>query len=319
MPHSPLSTLQPPVSRHVHLFFMDGVGLGNSDPAVNPFVTAVLPNLTGLLGEDWYLEGNGRITTNRASFIPTDANLGMPGRPQSATGQAAILTGRNVPQLVGEHYGPKPNTAVANIIREGALFHDVAAAGGQAALITPYPQPYFDAINSGRRLYSAVPLAVTSAGFPLMTADDLRNGRAVSPGFTGQGWRDHLGFDDIPLLTLAEAGQRIAAIAQTYHFSFFEHWPSDRSGHRGTLAQAVSHLEMLDAAIGGLLDAWDDERGLLIITSDHGNIEDKSQRKHTRNPVPTILIGPQHAKLAQRLHNLADIAPIVKSFLNLPA
>ncbi len=117
---------------------MDGVGLGGPDPAVNPFVTAVLPHLTNLLGEDWYVQGNdsvanGRITTDRASLIPTDANLDMPGRPQSATGQAAILTGRNIPQLVGEHYGPKPNTAVADLIHEGTLFHDIAAAGRRSS------------------------------------------------------------------------------------------------------------------------------------------------------------------------------------------
>jgi hypothetical protein len=306
-------------SHHVHLFFMDGVGLGGPDPDVNPFVTAVLPNLTNLLGENWYLQGRGRITTNRASLVPTDANLGLPGKPQSATGQAAILTGRNVPQLVGEHYGPKPNTAVADIIRQGTLFHEVVAAGGRAALITPYPQGYFDGINSGKRLLSSVPLAATSAGLSLMDVEDLRNGRAVSPGFTGQAWQEYLGYDNIPIMTLAEAGARIAAIAQTYHFSFFEHWPSDRSGHRGTLAQAVAHLELIDGALGGLLDAWDDEHGLLIITSDHGNIEDKSQRQHTRNPVPTILVGHNHVQLAAQTHNLADIAATVRLFLRLPS
>ncbi|MCP4424397.1 MAG: hypothetical protein GY803_07900 [Chloroflexi bacterium] len=317
MPQSPILSLQSPPARYVHLFFMDGVGLGGPDPAVNPFVTAVLPHFTNLLGADWYLAGNGRITTNRASLIPTDANLGMPRRPQSATGQAAILTGLNVPQLVGEHYGPKPNTAVADIIRGGTLFHEVVARGGQAALITPYPQGYFDAVNRGKRLLSSVPLAATSAGLSLMTADDLRNGRAVSPGFTGQGWHDYLGYTDIPLLSLAEAGERIAAIAQTYHFSFFEHWPSDRSGHRGSLEQAARHLEMLDEAIGSLLAAWDDARGLLIIASDHGNIEDKSQRRHTRNPTPTILIGDGHAELAPQIHNLADIAAVVRQYLTL--
>ena len=302
---------------------MDGVGLGGPDPDVNPFVTAVLPNLTNLLGKDWFLQGNnpvanGRISTDRASLIPTDPNLGLPGKPQSATGQAAILTGRNVPALIGEHYGPKPNTAGADVIRQGTLFHDVAAAGGRAALITPYPQGYFDGINSGRRLLSSVPLAATSAGLTLMDVEDLRNGRAISPGFTGQAWQAHLGYDDIPVMTLSEAETRIAAIAQTYHFSFFEHWPSDRSGHRGTLAQAVAHLEMIDTALGGLLDAWDDDHGLLIITSDHGNIEDKSQRQHTRNPVPTILVGPNHAQLAAQIHNLADIAATVRGFLRLP-
>lgn len=316
--NTPISNLQSPISNHVHIFFMDGVGLGGPDPAVNPFVTAVLPNLTALLGDNWYLTTTGRISTPRASLVPTDANLGLPGRPQSATGQATILTGRNVPQLVGEHYGPKPNSAVSAIIQQGTLFHKVVASGGHAGLITPYPQGFFDAVGSGKRLLSAVPLAATSAGLPLMTADDLKNGRAVSPDFTAQGWRSHLGYSDIPVLTLAEAGAQIATIAQTYQFSFFEHWPSDHIGHRGTLQEAVQHLQLIDTAIGGLLAAWDDENGLLIITSDHGNLEEKDHRQHTRNPVPTILVGRNHAHFASQTDNLSDIAPIVQQFLGLP-
>lgn len=305
-------------SPHVLIFFMDGVGLGNADAASNPFVTAHMPNLTGLLGEGWFLSERGRITTPRASLVPTDAGLGVPGRPQSATGQATILTGRNVPALVGEHYGPKPNPAVTAVITQGTLFHEMATAGLDAALLTPYPEQYFASVASGRRLYSAVPLAVASAGFPLLTAADLRNGRAISPGFTGQAWRDILGYDDIPLYTLHEAGQRIAQLARTYAFSFFEHWPSDRNGHRGTLAEARAHLELLDAALGGLLDAWDDDHGLLLITSDHGNIEEKTHRQHTVNPVPTILVGQDHANHAARIHALTDIAPVVRRALKLP-
>ena len=303
--------------RYVHLFFLDGVGLGGDDPAVNPFVTAHLPHLTELLGDGWFA-AREPIITARASLVPTDANLGMPLKPQSATGQATILTGRNVPELVGEHYGPKPNPAVQAVIAEGTLFQEVVDAGGKAALITPYPQGYFDAVARGKRLLSAVPLAATEAGLELMTADDLRNGRAVSPGFTGQGWREHLGYTDIPLLSLAEAGRQIAQVARSYQFSFFEHWPSDRAGHRGTLAEAAAHLEMIDAVLGGLLDTWDDQNGLFILTSDHGNIEEKDQRQHTRNPVPTLLIGPGHAELAAHIHNLTDIAKITRTFLQLP-
>jgi hypothetical protein len=296
---------------------MDGVGMGNDDPDVNPFVTANLPNLTALLGNNWYLQGNGRLTTSRASLIPTDANLDMPLKPQSATGQATILTGRNVPQLVGEHYGPKPNPAVAEVIKQGTLFSEIVAAGGEAALITPYPQRFFDGINSGKHLLSSVPLAATSAGLALMGVEELRNGRAVSPGFTNEAWRTHLGYSNMPELSLFAAGQRIAAIARTYHFSFFEHWPSDRAGHRGSLADAVKHLEVIDEAIGGLLDAWDDEHGLLIITSDHGNIEDKSQRQHTYNPVPTILVGQNHTAFAPEINDLTDIAMVVRRYLGL--
>ena len=303
--------------RYVHLFFLDGVGLGGDDPDINPFVTANLPHLTSLLGAGWYLTREP-IITERASLVATDANLGLPNKPQSATGQATILTGRNVPQLVGEHYGPKRNPAVQAVIAQGTLFQEVVDAGGQAALITPYPQDYFDAVARGKRLLSAVPLAATNAGLSLMNADDLRNGRAVSPGFTGQVWRDHLGYADIPLFTLAEAGQQIAHVASHYQFSFFEHWPSDRTGHRGTLAEAVAHLEAIDEVLGGLLDAWDAQNGLFILTSDHGNIEEKNQRQHTRNPVPTLLVGAGHAELAAQIVDLRDIAKVTRHYLDLP-
>ena len=302
-----------------HIFFMDGVGLGGPDPAINPFVTATMPHLTGLLGEGWYLAERGRVTTPRASLAPTDATLGLPGRPQSATGQATILTGSNVPHLVGEHYGPKPNAAVAEVIRNGTLFHEVTAGGGRAALITPYPQRYFEAIESGRRLLSAVPLAATDAGLSLLGAAELRAGRAVSPDFTGAGWRDHLGYDDIPILSLPEAGRQIAALAADYDFSFFEHWPTDQTGHRGTMAEAVAHLEAVDTVLGGLLATWDDVRGLLIITSDHGNLEENGHRQHTRNPVPTILVGRDHAAYAHLIHDLTDIAVVIRRHLGLPS
>ena len=309
-----------PRNPHVLIFFMDGVGLGGPDPGINPFVTAEMPNLAALLGrEDWYLNNTAPFSSARASFVPTDAALGLPGRPQSATGQATILTGRNVPRLVGEHYGPKPNKAVAAIVQQGTLFHEVAQAGGRAALITPYPEGYFAAVASGKRLYSAVPLAVTSAGWPLFSVDELRNGRAVSPGFTGEAWRDMLGYDDIPILSLTEAGQQIARIASAYDLSFFEHWPSDRAGHRGTLAEAVAHLEMLDTVLGGLIEAWDEEDGLLIITSDHGNIEEKDHRQHTLNPVPTILVGHGQEQAAKRIHSLVDIAAVVRAALGYQA
>ncbi len=301
----------------VHIFFMDGVGLGGDDPQVNPFVTARMPALTGLLGPGWYLAGRGRITTERLSLVPADACLGMPGRPQSASGQATILTGLNVPRIIGQHYGPKPNEAIADILRRESLFHEVAAKGRAAALLTPYPQRYFDGIESGRRLYSAVPLAVASAGIPLMTADDLRAGRAVSPDFTSRAWQELLGYADIPLLSLPAAGERIAALASDYAFSFFEHWPSDSSGHRGTLAEAVQHLESIDVVLGGMIDAWDDQAGLLIITSDHGNIEEKDHSRHTTNPVPAILVGPKHAEWAAMIHDLSDIAGVVRNALGI--
>ncbi|MFK7805113.1 MAG: hypothetical protein AB8G95_26000 [Anaerolineae bacterium] len=302
--------------KHAHIFFIDGVGLGGSDPAVNPFVTAKLPVMTGLFGDDWYLAESGRRSTQRASLVPTDACLGVEGRPQSATGQAAILTGRNVSAAIGEHYGPKPNQPVRDELAKGSLFSEALDAGGTSALISPYPQGYFDAINRGKRLYSSVPQAAVNAGLKLFSLEELMAGKAVSPGFTGEAWRTLLKYPDAPLYSLHEAGKKIASLAADYRFSFFEHWPSDRLGHRGPLEAAVAHLELLDTVYGGLLEAWDDENGLLIITSDHGNIEEKTHRNHTKNPVATIIVGQDHVELAAEINDLTDIAGAVRKFLS---
>ena len=160
----------------------------------------------------------------------------MPGTPQSATGQAALLTGRNVPAEIGYHYGPKPNPAVAAYLRSSNgthsdnLFQSLQEAGKRSALLNAYPETYFAAIASGRRLYSAIPLAVVSAGLALKTADDLNTGRALSADFTGQGWRERLNLTDTPLLTPAEAGMRMAELAAGYDLAFFEYWLSDYAG-----------------------------------------------------------------------------------------
>ena len=305
------------MAARILFLFLDGVGLGAADPETNPFVTAEIPTLMRLLDGRRPLEDTPRTDNGRALFIPTDAALGVPGMPQSATGQAAILTGLNVPQRVGGHWGPKPNEAVARLIEEESLFVKLKARGLDAALLNAYPQRYFDAIDSGRRNYSAIPLAVTAAGIPLFTADDLRAGRALSADFTGEGWRTQLKISDAPVYSLPEAGRKLAELAAARPFSFFEHWPTDYAGHRGTLAEARTLVERFDAVLGGLLEAWDDGAGLVVITSDHGNLEDLSHKHHTLNRVPTFVIGAARAAFADGLSDLTGFTPaILKVFGN---
>lgn len=303
------------VARHVLFLFLDGVGLGENDPSRNPFCVAGMPCLANLLGAGWYLNRGRTIIGRRASLVPTDACLGVSGRPQSATGQAALLTGRNVPAELGAHYGPKPTPRIAAILKNGNLFADVLAAGGTAALLNPYPPGFFEGIATGRRLLSAVPLAAQSAGLRLRTHEDLMVGRALSPDFTGAGWSERLNLPETPIMGLRDAGGRLGHLAKGHSFSFFEHWPTDLAGHRQQFQRAVEMLETIDEVLSGLLASWDWSAGLILITSDHGNIEDLSVKTHTLNPVPTILIGPEHARLARQVRRLTDIAPVVARFL----
>jgi len=213
------------------------------------------------------------------------------GLPQSASGQATLLTGQNVPAALGYHYGPKPNPAVAAFLRNGNLFNTLREKGQETGFLNAYPPRYFAAIQSGLRLYSAIPLAATSAGMALHTSADLLAGRAIAADFTAQGWHTHLGLTDTPLLSTEESGARLAELARKYHFSLFEYWMSDYAGHNQEMEAACALLESFDQVLGGLLKAWNDREGLLLLTSDHGNLEDLSTRRHTDNPVPALLIG----------------------------
>jgi 2,3-bisphosphoglycerate-independent phosphoglycerate mutase len=299
--------------------FLDGVGLGPDDPNNNPFSRAQMPALQRLLGGEKLFAGVAPRESERASLHGLDASLGVAGVPQSATGQATLLTGINVPAEVGYHYGPKPNPAVAEFLRNGNLFNTLKKAGRQAALLNAYPPGYFKAIDSGRRLYSAIPLAVSSAGIALKNAQDLASGRALSADFTSQGWRENLGLTDATLLTPQTAGERLAKLAQEIDFAFFEYWLSDYAGHHQDMDQAIQLLETFDGVLQGVSENWDDAQGLVLITSDHGNMEDMSTRRHTQNAVPALLIGAPELRrrFTRNLHSLADVAPaIIDSILN---
>jgi hypothetical protein len=293
--------------------FLDGVGLGPDDADTNPLAKAYMPNLASLLGGNRLVSSTAPYYGTLADLLPLDASLGVGGLPQSATGQAVLLTGQNIPAEIGYHYGPKPNEPVATFLRNGNLFSRLAMNGNKAAFLNAYPPRYFEAIDSGKRLFSAIPLAVSSAGFPLYTQTDLLQGRAIAADFTAQGWHDHLGLTDTPVLLPEQAGHLLAELSRQYDFAFFEYWLSDYVGHHQNMEEAVQILQILDQVLGGLIEGWDHDRGLILLTSDHGNLEDLSTRRHTLNYVPGLVIGSKHLRkhFSPRLHSLADVTPAI--------
>jgi 2,3-bisphosphoglycerate-independent phosphoglycerate mutase len=298
----------------VLVLFMDGVGLGADDPERNPLSAADMPTLTELLEGRKLVAGSAPFIGERASLISLDASLGVAGAPQSATGQAVLLTGANVPHKIGRHYGPKPNEEVAEFIRRDNLFCRMVKAGRTAALLNAYPPQYFENINSGHRLYSAIPMAVDAAGIKLMTAADLQAGRALSADFTGAGWSAQPSFPPTAVYDNEEAGRLLAALAGRYDMSWFDYWASDYAGHKQALERAIGLMESFDAVLGGLLAMPADGPDLIVLTSDHGNMEDMSVRGHTLNPVPALLIGAAQLResAASGLHDLADVAPMIE-------
>src|SRR5512138_1077770 len=296
----------------VLFIFLDGIGLGENDPETNPLARAQMPNLNKLLDGRSLLKSAAPFHGEHATLLAVDPAVGVSGLPQSATGQAILLTGINIPAELGYHYGPKPNPEVAAYLREATLFSRFTKEGKKAVLLNAYPPRYFHGIDSGKRLYSSIPLAVTNAGIPLFKDDALFAGRALSADFTGEGWRTMLGFIDAPVMDAVHAGRKLGALAKEYDFSLFEYWASDYAGHKQQMEEAIRLMETFDSVLGGLIETFDD--GLILVTSDHGNMEDLSTRRHTDADVPALVIGERTARqeFTRGMKSITDIAPAIQ-------
>ncbi|NJC95477.1 MAG: metalloenzyme domain-containing protein [Anaerolineae bacterium] len=296
----------------VLFIFLDGIGLGENDPATNPLARAKMPILNALLDGRSLLKDSAQFIGERATLLSIDPAAGVDGLPQSATGQAMLLTGRNIPAEIGYHYGPKPNPEVAAYLNGETLFSRCIEHGRRAVLLNAYPPRYFHGIDSGKRLYSSIPLAVTNAGIGLFKQDDLFAGRALSADFTGEGWRDMLGIPETPVMDPHHAGRKLASLAREYDFSLFEYWASDYAGHKQQMDTAVGLMEAFDGVLSGLWDEMDDEL-LVLITSDHGNMEDMSTRRHTDAHVPALVIGDRAAReeFTRGMTDLPHVAPAI--------
>jgi hypothetical protein len=289
--------------------FLDGIGLGQDDPAINPFALADTPVMRNLANGKRWLADTGRQQSASAAFIPTDPRLGIPGRPQSGTGQASLLTGLNVPQRIGRHYGPKPEVQTRALIAEHSYFKRLTQRGKSAQLLTAYPPRLLSDFARGKTLRSSVQQAAFESGMPHFTVDDVVARRALTAEWTTEGWRSHLKIEDLPDYSPREAGRLLVKLSRNIDFAFHSHWLTDRIGHRGTLERGVQILERFDQILRGLLDEWQDNEGLILITSDHGNMEDLSTRRHTLNDVPTVAIGGRAAEFASNFRSLTDFVP----------
>jgi 2,3-bisphosphoglycerate-independent phosphoglycerate mutase len=99
---------------------------------------------------------------------------------------------------------------------------------------------------------------------------------------------------------------------------------ADMVGHTGVMGATIHACETLDAALGRLAEAVLAQDGVLAITSDHGNAEDKIDAQgnpltaHTTNPVPFVLIARERLGELASGGRLGDIAPTLLPLLGLP-
>jgi 2,3-bisphosphoglycerate-independent phosphoglycerate mutase len=296
--------------------FLDGVGIGPPDPARNPFLRADLPTLGLLLGgvptvSEPTLGRPGTKDVPEAVAFPLDARLATPGIPQSGTGQTSLLTGANAARRFGRHFGPWTPVRLRPLLERKNILGRARRAGYDVAFANAYPRGWPG--EPSRRRLAAPPLAASSAGLLTRHAEALGAAQAVSSEIVNDGWIDRLGHVDLPRPTPAAAGATLAGVASSHDLTFFAHYGTDHAGHRGGMAGAVAALELVDAFLAGILERIPRET-LVLVASDHGNIEDVSAG-HTRNPALGLLVGPASVDRSRRLRSITQVTPAVLSWL----
>jgi len=298
------------------MIFIDGLGVGPDNPEINSLLEAELPFIRNVLHGtlDQTTVGNG-ITGVNILVKAIDARLGVPGLPQSATGQTALFTGINAAQVTGRHINGFPTKALREVLESNSIFKQINHAGQRGVFANTFTKEYFETARRGRYRYSASTIAALAGGCRLLTVEDLNRGYSVFQDLTNEQLRQRN--YQVPLITPETAAVNLVRQAKQNDFTLFEYFQTDRCGHAQDWESALILLNRLDRLVATVVAEMPPDFSLAI-TSDHGNIEDLSVKTHTLNPAPLMVFGPG-AEAFEKVDSLVGVCPTILNLLGITA
>jgi 2,3-bisphosphoglycerate-independent phosphoglycerate mutase len=133
-------------------------------------------------------------------------------------------------------------------------------------------------------------------------------------------------YDQAPEMSAAPITDALVGAIEGGGFDFIvaNYANPDMVGHTGVWDAAVRAAEIVDGCLARVSTATLAAGGALVITADHGNIEEmrdeagQPQTKHTTAPVPCVLVSERHRGVPLRNGLLADVAPTLCQLLGIP-
>ncbi|MDF2986825.1 MAG: phosphoglyceromutase [Eubacterium sp.] len=281
----------------VIFIFIDGIGTGNKNSDTNPIYKAPAQVLAKLIDE---------------ARFEADASLGIPGLPQSATGQTAIFTGVNAPAALNRHLSGQPTITLKKIIQKVNIFGELKKMGLTVANANVYRDEYLRNmldLKDRRNRPSVTSVMCMAENITFKTPRDFANNNGVYHDITGEILKKS-GYD-VELITPEHAARNLYNLSRQNDFTMYEHFITDIAGHKYDMKEAVEVVINLDRFLAELMRLINFEEDVLIITSDHGNLEDISVRTHTMSKVPVIVKGKHSQNVNYKIESLVDIMPYV--------
>lgn len=294
--------------RNALFMFIDGIGLGLEDNDCNPLSRYGLPSLEQYFGRLTAEALNKPKLKGNCLATPLDANLGVKGIPQSATGTATLLTGINCAKYMGRHCPAYPPLRLRRLIRRENIFVKLSKLDFECDFANAYRRPWLWRLWGVRASVTTIS-ALSGIGW-LRDLAMLKRGDAVyhdidNSTLVARGY-------NIEIIEPERAGENLLSIMNSSDFTLFEFFLTDIAGHSRDMGYAGSVLHKLDEFLGAVLDNIPD-RTLMVISSDHGNLEDITTKSHTNNSVPGLFMGDKAFLRNKRnkLSSIVDITPTI--------
>ena len=217
-----------------------------------------------------------------------------------------MFTGVNCAEAMGRHCEGFPSAALRAIIERDNIFLELKKRGRRVKFSDAYLSDSVEEI-AARRFKSVTTVMALTAPESISTLADLMDDRALLQDLTRETIQDR--YPDVPVISPARAAEHLFDLACANDFTLYEFFQTDVAGHSMSDARACAVLRVYDRFLAALVRYVDAAGLTLVLTSDHGNIEDLNEHGHTRNPVPFVAYGPHEKALRDRVHSLVDVTP----------
>jgi 2,3-bisphosphoglycerate-independent phosphoglycerate mutase len=114
-----------------------------------------------------------------------------------------------------------------------------------------------------------------------------------------------------------KAARILVDLANRHDFTFYKYQLADLISHTADAGRARAVFDIIETFLEAVLDSIDPATTTVIVTSDHGHLEQVSfSRGHPKGRVPTWYFGPDAEAQASRLRRPEGIFHVIASMAN---